>query len=72
MRDAIAAHREGVPTVVLVHGPFEQLARAQSAALGLPDLPVLVYAQDSLGRDSDEQITSKAKEVAVRIRAFLV
>ncbi len=72
MRDAVAAHKEGTPAVVLVHGPFEKLARAQCSALGVPDLPILTYKQDALTRDSSDEITAKAKEVARQIPSFLV
>lgn len=61
-----------MPTVVLVHGPFEKLAKAQCAALGVTDLPLLVYKQDALARDSDDEIAGKASEVACRLPSFLV
>lgn len=72
MRDAVAAHHEGIPTVVLVHGPFEKLARAQCSALGVSSLPLLVYRQDALARDSDDEIAAKAKQVAGQIAGFLL
>ena len=33
--------------VVFVHDNFERAARAQAAALGIPELPILVYPQYS-------------------------
>jgi len=72
VRDAVAAHNAGTPTVVLVHGPFEKLARTQCSALGVPDLPILVYKQDALARDSSDEITAKAKEVARQVPGFLL
>lgn len=72
MRDAVAAHRDGVPSVVLVHAPFEKLAKTQCAALGAADLPLLIYKQDALTRDTDEEIVARASEVARRLPDFLV
>jgi hypothetical protein len=72
VRDAVAAYREGVPTVVLVHGPFEKLAKTQCAALGAADLPLLIYKQDALARDTDDEIVARASEVARRLPDFLV
>lgn len=71
MRDAVAAHHEGIPTVALIHGPFEKLARAQCAALGVTDLPLLVYPQDALARDTDAEIAAKAMDVARRLAELL-
>ena len=72
MRDAVTAHQAGIPTVLLVHGPFEPLARTQAAVLTATDLPIIVYKQDALARDTDSEITAKAKEVAQRISAALI
>jgi hypothetical protein len=72
VRDAVAAHNEGIPTVVLVHGPFEKLAKTQCAALGAADLPLLIYKQDALARDTDGEIVGKAAEAAGRLPQFLM
>ena len=72
MRDASSAHREGLPVVVLVHTPFAAFARAQAAVVGLPDSAILVYPQDSLARDTDDEILVRAVEVAGRVRTMLV
>ena len=60
-----------MPVVVLVHTPFAALARAQATVVGLPDNAILVYAQDSLARDTDEEVLARADEVAGRVRSML-
>ncbi len=72
MRDAATVHREGLPVVVLVHTPFAAFARAQAAAVGLPESMILVYAQDSLSRDSDEEILTRSEDVAKSVQRILL
>ncbi len=45
MRDGIALARLGHPAVVFVYDNFERAARAQAAALGVPELRICVYPQ---------------------------
>ena len=64
MRDAFQAWKEGIPAVVLVHEPFATLAKAQCQALGAKDPLTLVYKQDAPARESEEESTAKARQVA--------
>ena len=45
MRDGINLENKGVPAVVISHSVFGKAAEAQSAALGLPELRVIIYGQ---------------------------
>ncbi len=72
MRDTVNLVRLGVPTVGLVHHPFETLARLQAAQLGLPDAPILIYPQDLPSKDPAELVRKKAEEVAERVVPFLL
>ena len=71
MRDAFQAWKEGIPAVVLVHEPFATLAHAQCQALGAKDPTTLVYKQDAPARESEEESTAKAREVAQRMVELL-
>ena len=71
MRDAFQAWKEGIPAVVLVHEPFATLAKAQCQALGAKDPMTLVYKQDAPARESDEESTAKAYEVAAEVVRLL-
>jgi len=64
VRDAFQAWKQGIPAVVLVHEPFANLARAQCQALGAKDPLILVYKQDAPARESNEELTAKARDVA--------
>jgi hypothetical protein len=44
--DAVNLEALGVPTVTFVTAPFETAARTTAAALGMPDLPLVVVAHD--------------------------
>lgn len=59
--------RQGVPSIGLVHEPFEKLARMQAVQLGMPDAPILIYPQDLPSSDSPELVRQRAQEVAVRV-----
>ena len=72
MRDTVNMVRQGVPSVGLVHEPFEKLARMQVVQLGMPDAPILIYAQDLPSKDSPELVQRKAQEVAARVIDILV
>jgi hypothetical protein len=59
--------RQGVPSIGLVHEPFEKLARMQAVQLGMPDAPILIYPQDLPSSDSPELVQQRAQEVAARV-----
>jgi hypothetical protein len=59
--------RQGVPSIGLVHEPFEKLARMQARQLGMPDAPLLIYSQDLPSADPPELVQKKAQEVAARL-----
>lgn len=42
MLDAFDFESQGKPTITVCHDTFERAARNHAAALGLPDLPLLV------------------------------
>ena len=71
MRDAFQAWKEGIPAVVLVHEPFATLAKTQCQVLGATDPTTLVYKQDAPARESDDEITAKAYEVAAELIRLL-
>ena len=71
MRDAFQAWKQGIPAVVLVHEPFATLAKAQCQALGAKDPVTLVYKQDAPARESDEESTAKARQVAADVMRLL-
>ena len=64
MRDAFAAWKNGTPAVVLVHEPFETLARAQCQSLGAREPAIVVYKQDAPALESDAASEAKARDVA--------
>ena len=72
MRDTVNMVRQGIPAVGLVHEPFEKLARMQVVQLGMPDAPILIYAQDLPSKDSPELVQKKAQEVAGRVIDILL
>ena len=71
MRDAFAAWKEGIPAVVLVHEPFETLARAQCQSLGAREPMIIVYKQDAPALESDAQCEQKARAVAAEVLKVL-
>lgn len=72
MRDTVNMVRQGVPSIGLVHEPFEKLARMQAAQLGMPDAPILIYPQDLPSSDSPELVQQKAQEVAARVNDIVL
>ena len=62
MRDGIDLERAGVPAIVISHDVFEKAALAQSNALGLPELRVIVYAQPK-GQQADLEGAESARQV---------
>ena len=62
MRDGINLERKGVPAIVISHDVFEKAARAQSNALGLPELRVIVYRQPK-GQEADLEGAQAARQV---------
>lgn len=73
MRDTANMIKQGVPSVVFVHEPFEKLARAQMRQLGIEDsMPyVITYPVDRPSADPPEFVKQKALEQARRIPEFL-
>jgi hypothetical protein len=71
VRDAFTAWKNGIPAVVLVHEPFETLARAQCQSLGAREPAIIVYKQDAPALESDAASEAKARDVAEAVlRAF--
>ena len=64
MRDTVLMERQGIPSVGLVNGPFEKIARLQVRQLGMPDAPLLIYPQDQPSQDPPEVVAAKAERVA--------
>ena len=56
--------QQGVPAVGLVHKPFEKLAKMQAVQLGMPDAPLLIYAQDLPSKDPADFVQKKAEEIS--------
>ena len=73
MRDTVNMVRLGIPSVVLVHEPFEKLARAQMRQLGIEDSKtfVLVYPVDRPSADAPEVVRKKAQDQVSRIPELL-
>ena len=67
MRDTVNMVRQGVPSIGLVHEPFEKLARMQAVQLGMPDAPILIYPQDLPSSDSPEVVQQRAQAVALHV-----
>ena len=63
MRDGIALTKAGHPVVVLVHDNFERAARAQAAALGVPDLRLLVFQHYEPGDDPALEVDKATRAV---------
>lgn len=51
MLDAVHLERMGVPAALVVTEPFLRAAKANAAAHGLPDLPMVVVPHDYLVED---------------------
>ena len=64
--------REGVPAVALVHEPFAMLAQLQTAQVGMPDAPLLIYERDLPGQEPPHVLEKKADAVAERAAGFLL
>lgn len=69
MRDTVQVLKLGIPSIVLVHEPFEYLARLQLRNLGVEDVDsvLLVYPQDQAVGDTSELVRSRAREAAKRL-----
>ncbi len=61
MLDAFDFETQGKPTITVCHDTFERAARTHAAALGLPDLPLLVEPAPKGGN-----LTVNARELAER------
>lgn len=73
MRDTVNILRQGIPSVALVHAPFQGLARGQLGNLGVREVEtvLLVYPQDHPTGDSPELVIERAREVADRLPAMI-
>ncbi len=70
MRDGINLERAGVPAVVISHNVFEKAARAQSNALGLPELRLIIYPQPR-GEQDEVEGAQAAREVVNRLLGLI-
>ena len=70
MRDGINLERAGVPAIVVSHEVFEKAARAQSAALGLPELRLIIYPQPK-GIEHEVEGAESARIVTDQLLALL-
>jgi hypothetical protein len=70
VRDGIFLTKAGLPTVVIVQKPFENAARAQAEALGLPQLKLYVYPQHGVGALAAEE-TEKGLKAAAELAQLL-
>lgn len=61
MLDAFDFETQGKPTITICHDPFERPARNHAAAMGLPDLPLLVEPAPQGGN-----LTTNARDLAER------
>ena len=66
MRDGISLERSGVPAIVISHDVFERAARAQSNALGLPELRLIVYSQPK-GEEEELEGAESARQVVSQL-----
>jgi hypothetical protein len=62
VRDGINLERASVPALVISHDVFEKAAQAQSKALGLADLRLIVYKQPE-GKAEDVEGAAAARSV---------
>ena len=62
MRDGINLEHMGVPAVVISHDVFGKAAKAQSIALGVPELRVIIYDQPK-GKPDEVEGAQAAKQV---------
>lgn len=66
MRDGINLERSGVPAVVISHDVFERAARAQSNALGLSELRLIIYSQPK-GEEEELEGAESARQVVSQL-----
>jgi len=59
--DAFEFETQGKPTITVCHDTFERAARNHAAAMGLPDLPLLVEPAPQGGN-----LTANARAIAER------
>jgi hypothetical protein len=62
VRDGINLEIAGVPAIVVSHDVFEKAARAQSRALGLADLRLIVFPQPE-GEHEEAEGAASARRV---------
>jgi hypothetical protein len=73
VRDAAHMLQEGIPSVVLVHEHFENLARKELRLLGIEDSSniVIPYTADRPVTDSIETVLLKAREQVDKLEGML-
>jgi len=59
--DAFGLETQGKPTITICHDAFERAARSHAAAMGLPDLPLLVEPAPRSGN-----LTTNPRDLAER------
>lgn len=69
MWDAIRLEQGKIPVVVVVHDTFEQAARSQAKAGGIPDLRLLIYSQPP-PQETEDQARTSAQEIAAALQQF--
>jgi hypothetical protein len=67
VRDAVAIESQGIPTITIAHTTFERAARTHAAALGLPDIALLVHEPPVAGVvGGDVEVTDAQLELVSR------
>ncbi len=66
MRDGVNLELAGVPAIVVSHDVFEKAARAQSKALGLEDLRLVVFPQPK-GENEESEGAASARQVVDQV-----
>ena len=54
MRDAIAAERRGLPTVLVLNGALENIVEETARVVCMRDVPVVAVEEPLFGRNRDE------------------
>ena len=78
VRDCVNLLRAGIPAIILVHEPFEKLARIQfeiqrvTQIPGVAEAPLLVYPRDLIDKEPPEAVQRKAATVADRAASMLL
>ena len=71
MHDAVQLERLGVAATVIITEPFEALAAAFSATLGMPGYPVVVLPHPVSSKD-DETLNALGRAAALEVVRRLI